>query len=92
MMLSFVLWVLNSILWGWSIIALCVLPFAIRMLYKEDEIYVGDLIGAILGTLCWFLCIEDIMEEIENTFGWKYGTIEDKLKELLEIKLWSKEE
>jgi len=70
MMITFALGVLNVVLWIWAIGAVFSFPFVIRyMLRIEDTVKVVDILIVLLSSICWFVCIGEIVIEIDDTFG-----------------------
>ena len=87
-MIGLGLWVLNLVIWIWFIGFLCSLPLLTRNIIRlEDTFKVGDLWIIFGGSVCWFLCIQDMVEEIEDAFEWESGTIEQSIENFMEIDL-----
>lgn len=69
-MITFVLVLINIILWVWFIGALFTLPFIVRFLFRtEEKITVANLVLLALITVGWFMCLEDLGCEIDDAFG-----------------------
>ena len=87
-MIGLALVLLNIVLWVWFIGFLTSLPLLTRNIIRsEDTFKVGDIWVIFGGSVCWPLCIQDMVDEIEDAFGWESGTIEQSIEDFMEIDL-----
>ena len=85
-MIWFTLWLLNVVLWVWLAGFLMAMPLLARYLYRtEDSVQVGDIIFGFINCVAWFLCIEEIVDEIDDAFG---IDIPSSLEKLMDYELF----
>ena len=79
-MISLALFVLNLVLWVWFIGWLATIPIMVRHLFANNEpLTIGIALIIPLSSVIWFLQLEDIIEELEDAFGFDATVVTNKV-------------
>ena len=85
-MISLALCILNLVLWVWFVGYLCAIPLLIRYVMRtQDSIKVGDVVCGFLNCVVWFLCLPELVEELEDAFGFD---MEEAFEKLMDYELF----